>query len=419
MQVTVYPLPEAVTESAWAIREGPPYVDLENRILSVPLAEDPHACFLRAHEQAHVKWTPARCRPDRLAASGTSWLTLQAVEDCRMHALLTGAGVDLTAGGLAAPARLSLARRMRAAGDFREAVLCAVAAFATGDFADLAAACDGPLADAPQLATEVRGRLERCGLDYEATVRVARWLDTKLGRRDRPTDNGRTSGELPGGSLAALLYGPNGNPGHAGLAGCRPDEPGAEGRFVPWGVMTIRHPELPLPVAAYTGPLRATDGGAFLRYPHRETVDRRVFAARRPRKGGTLLIDMSGSMSLTAADVEQLLAHSPASTIAVYSADRSAGVLKILARHGRRAAAADLLRPAGQFNVIDGPALDWLATQPPPRVWLSDGRVTGVNDVAGEGNREYANRVCGTAGITRTPTTADARKFLAADRPLV
>ena len=28
--------------------------------------------------------------------------------------------------------------------------------------------------------------------------------------------------------------------------------------------------------------------------------------------------------------------------------------------------------------MIDGPALDWLARQPEPRFWLSDGQVTGI-----------------------------------------
>lgn len=35
-------------------------------------------------------------------------------------------------------------------------------------------------------------------------------------------------------------------------------------------------------------------------------------------------------------------------------------------------------------NLIDGPALEWLATQPPPRTWISDGIVTGILGRRGE-----------------------------------
>ena len=37
--------------------------------------------------------------------------------------------------------------------------------------------------------------------------------------------------------------------------------------------------------------------------------------------------------------------------------------------------------PCGGGNIVDGPALDWLATQAEPRIWISDGAVTGIDDV--------------------------------------
>jgi len=37
--------------------------------------------------------------------------------------------------------------------------------------------------------------------------------------------------------------------------------------------------------------------------------------------------------------------------------------------------------PCGGGNIVDGPALEWLAAQAEPRIWISDGVVTGVNDV--------------------------------------
>ena len=37
--------------------------------------------------------------------------------------------------------------------------------------------------------------------------------------------------------------------------------------------------------------------------------------------------------------------------------------------------------PSGSGNIVDGPALEWLASQAEPRFWISDGSVTGVDDV--------------------------------------
>jgi len=34
----------------------------------------------------------------------------------------------------------------------------------------------------------------------------------------------------------------------------------------------------------------------------------------------------------------------------------------------------------GSGNVVDGPALAWLARQPRPRIWFCDGAVTGIGD---------------------------------------
>jgi hypothetical protein len=112
-------------------------------------------------------------------------------------------------------------------------------------------------------------------------------------------------------------------------------------------------------------------------------------------------------MNLKEEEVERILANAPATIIAVYSANREAGILRVLARDGKRVSGDWVRRPAGSCNVIDGPALDWLARQPEPRFWLSDGLVTGIGDAAGAGNTEYAMRVCREHRIMRYRTTAE------------
>ena len=120
-----------------------------------------------------------------------------------------------------------------------------------------------------------------------------------------------------------------------------------------------------------------------LRYPHRVIVpgDGQAFAQQSRVMAGTALIDCSGSMSLDESKVRQLMAHLPAVEIALYSGqlnNTAKGWLCVIARNGRLADLASVLPSFGGYNVVDGPALRWLATRRPPRFWISDGAANGV-----------------------------------------
>src|SRR4051812_10964655 len=101
----VYPLPEAIDDQEWGVREGQPFINFDKQYLSVPLDDSPTACFLRAHEAAHLKWTPGKDAAAQAEAAELGWATVQAVEDSRMHALLATVGVDVTSGGMKAAER--------------------------------------------------------------------------------------------------------------------------------------------------------------------------------------------------------------------------------------------------------------------------------------------------------------------------
>jgi hypothetical protein len=103
-----------------------------------------------------------------------------------------------------------------------------------------------------------------------------------------------------------------------------------------------------------------------------------VFTRKQKRPGGgTVLIDQSGSMNLDPDQVMELIAAFPAVTVATYAGSGSTGRLVVIARDGRRADPDHCYLPEGG-NVVDGPALDWLNSQAAPRIWVSDGLVTGA-----------------------------------------
>ena len=414
----VYPLPEAIDDEPWGVREGQPYINFDKQYLSVPLDDSPSSRFLRAHEQAHLKWTPGKNAEEVAEGNDLGWATVQSVEDNRMHALLATVGVDMTSGGLQPAERKAFVESLVKTNNFRDAALCAVASYGTGDYADLAATfANSPLKNALQIAAEVRWRLATGGSginDFVNGMEVARWLETVIGKDGTGRFTGRFG--LPGGHLHPLCRMYGGPSVHTADCPALIDDedlpPGMVSNMpvaglVPWGTMSIDEPERSLPACPRKAGYRAEDTGSALRGPHRLLIDGRVFVSKRRHKGGCLLVDYSGSMNLKETEVERILANAPATVIAVYSAERDKGVLRVLARDGRRVTGDLVKRPSGSCNVIDGPALDWLARQDEPRFWLSDGLVTGVGDTSGHGNTQYAERVCEDAKVTRVKTTAE------------
>jgi hypothetical protein len=189
--------------------------------------------------------------------------------------------------------------------------------------------------------------------------------------------------------------GPRSGPPHARDAGG--EEPVEPGR------LEIETPPLTVALRGRGG-LRAWRPGvegSDVRYVHRLLSDRAVFRRRARLAAGTLLVDHSGSMHLGASDLDALLARTPPGVrVATYSGRVDAGTLRIVAAGSRRAAAPHLER-AGSGNVVDLPALEWLARQPAPRVWVSDGAVTGVGDRPSTTLRERCRAVALRAGIRR------------------
>jgi hypothetical protein len=102
---------------------------------------------------------------------------------------------------------------------------------------------------------------------------------------------------------------------------------------------------------------------------------------KRHRGTGSFLLDGSSSMNWTASTIREVVKAMPRANIAMYSGG-SWGYLVIVAMKGYRISDKGLDVAIdgymGARNSIDGPALKWLAKQPEPRVWISDGHVNGA-----------------------------------------
>lgn len=136
------------------------------------------------------------------------------------------------------------------------------------------------------------------------------------------------------------------------------------------------------------GKARATEEGIIPQKFERIASDQRIYVHKLRVPSVSVLIDASGSMALDADDIREIIDMLPGSTIASYAGydhepvEGDPGELWILADNGKIIDLSDRshLRPwhlGG--NGVDMPALQWLAEQPGPRLWISDGQAICPN----------------------------------------
>lgn len=157
---------------------------------------------------------------------------------------------------------------------------------------------------------------------------------------------------------------------------------------------------------------------------HRFHLDQKLFKGA-PIKGGckgrgTILVDLSGSMSWTAGAIRALIEVVPECTVLGYAGMSGIGRLVLLADRGMAATEAAIRRWNSETglggNCIDAPALELLARMPTPRVWVSDGGVTGGHDARSSYVEALCKQACRTGNITRVRSGENAAMFLKGDK---
>ncbi len=411
----IYPLPEVVPGEqgrGWRIRgdrrgRG---IDFAQKVIRAPLDDSEVAHCVRMQQVGRIRWDDPEVR---LTEDLEKSLLYQAVEHNRISCLLRRAGVDISA-GFFNEEQLEMIRNL--SGDAGR-----LAGMLLTDYTD-----EGPsprlLSDFPrrrsvQLFTEVRRRVQEDPTKANA-VRILGWLRTVV--RDTQLTLNRN-----GKGIFCFLEG-----GAEDIAACDGDFedyfemaweeleeddrlqeiPAAvrdqlprelSGKlaesskklwdqacnFVPWGTLRVQEPPR---THSFSGKFlkkwKPIEEGVFPRYPHRLLVDGRIFARRCKLPGGTVVIDASGSMRLTAAQIQAIVDCAPGCLVASYSGTGPGGVLRVLAKGGMRVAKEYCAPPGGGGNIVDFPALKWAYRHSHPRIWVSDQVVTGVNDQPGTGN---------------------------------
>jgi len=150
--------------------------------------------------------------------------------------------------------------------------------------------------------------------------------------------------------------------------------------------------------------------GTYIRYTHRLAGDKKIFSDIKRFDIGTILIDCSGSMDFSEADIMHIIKYCSGATIAIYSGHgvgtlaarieakklgidlendhtkrTEVGYLHIVAKDGKildhsKKSLRDIRTDSGGGNMVDIPALQWLSKQRGKKFWVSDGIVTGSHE---------------------------------------
>lgn len=420
------PLPEMMTRrdvkreaGEWKIDtcapvRGKPMTDIVGKHMVVPVGNEQVDRVIRAHEMMHARVSPAHDFGQWIARGIASQQALIAVEEVRVNFLVKKAGFDVSV--LADGSETATGMRLAEMGDWSGCVFGAVGYAVCGGGKDFLTgvrrvnrAWGATLKDiTKRLEKELEkaykhGSLgstqidERNGLapyGFSHTERLAEWVDRLA--QNNPDANDDESGDAQDNDAQDNDGAKKNDKGTKGEgAGKQNDKPNPDlsriqpyeagrGAVPSWG--TLRVKRLPLTRHARGGLGKKRTAAAIGRNPRRiqnALVDpnRRIFDATKKGNGGVVLIDGSGSMSLTTEQIIAITEQAPGCTVAVYSADREnvKDNLFIIAENGKM---VETVPDRNGGNGVDGEAIRWAVAQrkraATPVLWVTDGGVHGL-----------------------------------------
>jgi hypothetical protein len=428
-----YPYPEIVTGEAWTVHGTPDNklggtTDNLNKVMTVPLNRECENCGInhgreiRRHELGHAKWSPktmGKLKP------GVRPEAIHLLEEVRINKLLFEAGLGSTDWVMCEELVRAKTRQLIEKGSIAELIMYGLAAYSLSlnpdhgssyyksvpgrEFAAFTTAMQDAMnetqfttlrrADIKYALNVVRAYISKLvdgyyrfgSISYRRVQKLAEPLSAILNMfLDRPNEQEIFASEDTNGEGESENQ--DGEPVEEGGVGDGDLERRMRKALADrmtytsttemgyWGDMTIVKPPLPVNLTARLKAGRAyrpADFGYNPKYINRFCIDKKIFKQKQTVLGGTILIDASGSMSFDGKDILEILQLLPAATIAMYNGYGKEGYLRIIAKAGHRVHEDYLNTHSGSGNVVDGPALDWLSTMPPRRIWVSDMHVFG------------------------------------------
>lgn len=401
-------------------RRGIPMTSVVERIMRAPAKSDELSRVIRAHEMMHAKVSPADDFDKWINRKIASKESLIAVEELRVNHLCKKAGFNVEE-YLADGGELSDGERLVATNDWAGAVRMAVATAGTASnkpflngvrrhnrlwgkvLLDISKRAVKEMSKINHRNLASTGFNKQIGLSpvgFIHTERIAEWIDRIAGMAPPEETTEESQEEETSTAIGSDDDDKNGKAtkrAHSNI-GVSDEEIKKEigrlrsitpdaGYSTPyWGELVIER--MPMPKLTYgnLGKKRvASNYGRSPRRLHRYATDgdKRIFDKVSRGMGGVVVIDASGSMSLSENELRRIVEASPGCTVAIYSdMDNCNGATNfwIVADKGRMVAE---LPKAGQGNGVDFPAVEWAVKHrqrsKSPVIWVTDGGVCGPN----------------------------------------
>ena len=184
-----------------------------------------------------------------------------------------------------------------------------------------------------------------------------------------------------------------------------------------WYPLYVSKPELPLTHTGKLGRrLMYTDTGRAIKNIGRIYSDpeQRIFTRKTRALGAVVVIDCSGSMSLSESDIDEMIKVSAGATVLCYSSDSYPSQdnpnAYVVARKGRRVRELPIFHGG---NGVDAPALMYgikvlRESSRQPVIWISDEMVTGLNDSGGLSLRQETDKIKQRYGVIVCPNAYTA-----------
>lgn len=401
-------------------RRGIPATSIIDRQMRAPSHDTSQARSIRAHEMMHAKVSPAGEWDQWKRRKIASEQALVCAEELRVNYLCQKAGFDvkshLSDGGETADGE-----RLALTNDWKGAVHMAIATAGTASNKPFLNGVrrhnrlwGNALLDISKRALKEMDKAHRTGnlastathtssglapYGFIYTEKLAEWVD-RLAGMEPPTeeDDKATAGtesESDDGDKATKTNGrehsnigrltnPNPDEFRDRLRGITPDR--MDGRVPYWGELKVERCPLTVLRSGSLGKKKtASNVGRSPRRLHRMMSDpqKRIFDKKTRGLGGVVVVDASGSMSLTHAHLVSILEASPGATVIAYSdMGDTATNAWVLADRGRIVSEAEM-PSMGNGNGVDFPALEWGVKHrqhsSAPVIWVTDGGVCGPN----------------------------------------
>lgn len=423
------------TSTVSPLMRGSTFTDFSEHQMSVPEGNSPEAVACRIHELTHARISPTQVPAQLMSQFGVSVEAVRLAEEVRVNMVSVGSAlvhekrgsgddsvVEITkqAQFLTDGTERAIADKAVETSDWRTAVSLYLSTLNTVsnrtvkrrlrrrkewqkplEYIEKFMRKNGYLLDkkSPFIRNHHFSSLSyHVGRSRDTTPLNYSWRDSKTGRE--------VTTQLPGGFIASNL--PlahaidsmfSNNPsksaqeqqqlanGEESPSGDKPDD--YENGFSNWEVLHFGLTSLTETTSAFLGKRkRPAMVGKYPTRPDRLLTDpeRRIFREVARSRGGVVVFDCSGSMSITHDEVHAVVRQFAGATVVAYT-HRGSGRPNawILADRGRMISANEFEEiDLGHGNGVDGPILRWaLRNKRNPKdfvMWVSDGHVTGKND---------------------------------------